>query len=84
MAQIDYHRIASEKAMAEAYEKMQEFLQSEEGKKIFPEWLDFVRYLNQQEVTIHKQTEEIKKYEDFFSTLSSLLPRQYSIHDVLG
>jgi len=83
MAQIDYAQIANEKAMAEAYEKMQEFLQSKKCKKEFPEWLDFVRYLNKQEVTIHKQAEEIKKYEDFFSTLSSLLPRQYSIHDVL-
>jgi len=83
MAQINYAQIANEKAMAEAYEKMQEFLQSKKGKKEFPEWLDFVRYLNKQEVAIHKQAEKIKKYEDFFSTLSSLLPRQYSIHDVL-
>ena len=83
MAQIDYQKMASEKAMAEAFEKMQVFLQSEEGQKIFPEWLDFVRYLNKQEVKIHKQTEQIEAYREFFETLSSFLPRKFSTSDML-
>jgi hypothetical protein len=83
MAQIDYAQIANEKAMVEAYEKMQGFLQSKKGKKEFPEWLDFVRYLNKQEVKIHKQAEEIESYKEFFGKLSSFLPRKFSVHDVL-
>jgi hypothetical protein len=83
MATIDYRRIADEKARQEAFDELMEFLETEDGKKALPNWVDLMRYLNDKEVKIKEQDKVIKEYRDFFSTLSSLLPRQFSIHDRL-
>lgn len=34
--------------------------------------------------TIKQQEEKLEKYNNFFSTLSSFLPKKSSIHDIIG
>lgn len=84
MARIDYRKIANEKAQEEAYTQFRIFLKTEKGREIFPNWLDLERYLMHEDAKIVKYETQIKEYRDFFDTLSSLLPRQFSTSDRIG
>lgn len=84
MARIDYRRIAREKAKKEAFEELQEFLKSKKGQKALPKWIELQMFFHDQEKIIKEQEEQIKKYRNFFGTLSSLLPRQSSPSDLIG
>lgn len=33
---------------------------------------------------LKEKENKIKEYENFFSMMSNLMPKQYSIHDVIG
>ncbi len=47
-------------------------------------WFDAYRHMIGMESEIREQAEKIEKYEKFFGMLSTLLPKQSSIHDVIG
>jgi hypothetical protein len=64
-----------------AVEAFREFIRSDEGLKTFPEGRDLIRHIDRQGAIIRDQNIEMKKYRDFFGTLSSLLPRQFSASD---
>lgn len=83
MAMLDHRRVTHQKALREADEKMTEFLKTSEGRKIFPDWINFVKFQDQQDDKIEQLEEEVKRYQNFFDTLSSLLPRKFTIHDKL-
>ena len=84
MARIDHAKVAREKAQEEAYVKFRQFLNTDEGRKIIPYWVDLERYFRHEEGKMIKCETQIKEYRDFFSTLSSLLPRKFSTSDRLG
>lgn len=84
MARIDYRRVAREKGKKEAIAELKEFIKTDKGRKALPNWMGLHDYIFDQENTIVNQLEEIKKYREFFGTLSSLLPRQFSASDRIG
>jgi hypothetical protein len=60
---------------------LEDFINTPEGKKALPNWVFIIRYINEKDEKLKEANKEIKKYQDFFSTLSSLLPRHFSIQD---
>jgi hypothetical protein len=68
----------------EAYELLERFLESKDGKRIFPKHKEFLDYLLLKELYIDELKEKIHQYESFFNTLKGFLPRDFSIHDPIG
>ena len=84
MARIDHRAVANQKAQEEAYVEFRKLLKTDEGRKIFPNWIDLERYLMHEDAKIVKYETQIKEYREFFNTLSSLLPRKFSTSDRIG
>ena len=84
MARIDYAAIARRKAMDEAYAELQEFLKTKKGQKALPNWVHLQSYFLDQEKKIEDQEQKIKEYRNFFSTLSSLLPKKIGTNTLIG
>jgi len=67
-----------------AYELFERFLESHDGKRIFPEHKELLDYFLLKELHIDELKEKIHQYESFFNTLKGFLPRDFSIHDKLS
>lgn len=70
--------------MKEALVTLKEFLNTNEGKKAILNWISLIEALEDKDEQINKLKEKIKKYEEFFKTLDSFLPKQNSMFDLIG
>lgn len=67
----------------------------ERGYELFCKWKDELKlnsdgdsrdlsiYIEREEKRLEELKKDLKKYEDFFRTLSNFLPKQFSIHDTI-
>jgi len=88
----DYNAEAERECQKKAYNELIEFLKLKKSLKHLPkksdayDYLisDAYDYLINREEELKEKDEKIKKYENFFKTLASFLPRESSIHDLIG
>lgn len=80
MAVIDYAEIAREKRKRENMVKLKAFIKDNYKGDILS---DGVYLIDELEQTIKKHEETIHGYQNFFTQLGRLIPRQPSIHDVI-
>jgi hypothetical protein len=80
MAYFDHAAAAYDNKCKEEYEKLKENLRkskNEEDEMLF-------KHIQKLEIQAANNRGKLKKYEKFFEMLGELLPRQSSIHDVIG
>lgn len=80
MAYFDHAKAAYDNKCEEKYEEFKEKLRTSKNEDDEMLW----NHLTKLEIKAAKNKGKIKKYEEFFQTLVELLPRQPSIHDVIG
>jgi hypothetical protein len=80
MAYYDHGAAMYDKKCEEEYEKLKENLRKSKNEE--DEML--LKHIQKLEIKAANAKGKVKKYEEFFETLQKLLPRQSSIHDVLG
>ena len=80
MAYFDHAQAAYENRCKEEYEKLKESLRKSTNED--DEML--ATHINKLEFESRKAKDKVERYEEFFKMLQSLLPRQSSIHDVIG
>ena len=83
MALYNNYEANIRKARKENFEKFME-LSSSMKDGVINEWYQAHEYIIEMENKIEQQEKEITKYKNFFGTLFSLLPKQSSIHTILG
>lgn len=84
MATIDYEKIIYENKKKDAYIELIDFLKTSKGRKALPNWTYLLDYLDDNGKKIADMEETIKEYKDFFIKLKSFLPKDHTIHDVIG
>jgi hypothetical protein len=88
MAFYDHAAEAHRQRCQDKYEELKKFITSieEKGKNKgkVSEWFLAHEHVMQMEHTINKQQKRLEEYGSFFSSLSALLPRKSSIHDIIG
>lgn len=88
MAYLDHAAEAHDKECKEKYEELKKFISSLEtkgkNKGKVSEWWPAYEHVKKMENTIERQQKKLQEYQSFFSSLSALMPRQHSIHDILG
>jgi len=80
MAYFDHAKAAYDKKCEEEYEKLKENLRKSKNEN--DEML--LKHIQKLEIRAANAKGKLKKYENFFELLGELLPRQSSIHDVIG
>lgn len=84
MAYYDHGEALRIKERAEKYEELKKFISSKDENGKINEWVLAHNHIVSLEQEMEEQKKQIEEYEKFFSMMQSLLPRQYSIHDVIG
>lgn len=88
MAHYDWAAAAHDKKCQEEYERLKKFITSieEKGKNKgkISEWFLASEHINKMEHKMEKQEKRLQEYSSFFSSMSALLPRKHSIHDIIG
>jgi hypothetical protein len=80
MAYFDHAEAERLRNQKESYEKLKAFIKTKEGS----EFLLASFHITSLEREMKEQQKELEKYQKFFATLQSFLPRQFSIHDPIG
>ena len=80
MAYFDHAQAAYDNSCKEEYEKLKENLRKSKNETDEKIW----KYMMALEHDAKIAEERITVYEKFFETLRFLLPKEHSIHDVIG
>jgi hypothetical protein len=80
MAYFDHAKAAYDNKCEEEYEKLKENLRLSKNEN--DEML--LKHIQRLEIRAANNRGKLKKYQEFFQVLGELLPRQSSIHDVIG
>jgi len=80
MAYFDHAKAAYDNKCEEKYNEFKEKLRTSKSED--DEML--LKHIQKLEIRAANAKGKLKKYEEFFQTLQSLLPRQSSIHDIIG
>ena len=80
----DHVKAARNKANREKYEELKKFITSSNKKGKLSDWFPAHEHILSMENTIERQNKQIQEYRNFFSSLSLLMPRKSSIHDIIG
>ena len=78
MAVINHEEVARQQRMNEAYSELLNFLETKKGQKYLNR-IDLEDYLREKHEELRIANEKIKKYQEFFKTLSNFLPQKSSI-----
>jgi hypothetical protein len=84
MAYYDHQESARILRNEKSYQELKEFIQTLGEDRKMNKFYPAYEHLMDMERHIKKQNEELENYKQFFGLLSSLLPRQFSIHDRIG
>jgi chromosome segregation ATPase len=68
----------------EKYDALKKHISSLDENQKLNEWYPALKHMNRMESDIVELQEKVEKYQKFFSLLSSLLPKQSTIHDIIG
>lgn len=77
---FDHAKAAYDNKCKEEYEKLKENLRKSKNEDDEMLW----KHIMKLEFEAERMKKEIEEYRKFFETLQKLLPRQSSIHDVIG
>jgi septation ring formation regulator EzrA len=77
---FDHAAAEMQRNQEESFEKLKSFIKTQEGS----EFLLASFHIQSLENEMEKQAKQIDEYRKFFATLQHFLPRQPSIHDVIG
>lgn len=69
-----------ERNQKESYDKLKAFIKTQEGN----EFLLASFHIQSMENEMERMKNKLEEYNRFFATLHHFLPRQSSIHDVIG
>ena len=83
MALYDHQQAELNLQARQSYTKLKEWLRTKEHGEKLNEFFPAVLHIEDMERTIAEQELQLKEYRNFFSSLSMLLPKQPSIHDVI-
>lgn len=77
---FDHAAAEMQRNQKESFEKLKAFIKTQEGS----EFLLASFHIQSLENELERQEKKLSEYHKFFATLQSFLPRQSSIHDVIG
>lgn len=84
MAIYDHFAAAEHKEREESYIRLKSSISSMDKNQKLNEYYPAYRHLLEMEHKIEEQQKQLKMYHEFFQSLSMLIPRQSSIHDIIG
>lgn len=84
MAYFDHQAAARQKERADKYDELKKYITSKDENGKMSEWILAHQHIVDLENELEQSKKQIEEYQNFFSTLQSLLPRVHSIHDVIG
>lgn len=83
MAYFDHAAAEQQRKEKESYEELKKFLSEPKGGKL-NKFFPALTHLNVMEHDMEKMRKRLQDYNNFFSTLRGLLPREHSVHDIIG
>ena len=84
MAYYDHGAAMRKQEELDKYIELKKHITSKDNNGKINEWVLAHFHMVDMENELKEKESKIKEYENFFSMMSNLMPRQYSIHDVIG
>lgn len=83
MAYFDHEAARRRQQSEEKFIELKKHITSKEDG-VLNEWFPAMAHITDMEKTIDEQILKIEEYQRFFSMMQKLMPRQHSIHDIIG
>lgn len=77
MALYDRAEVARKEKAKETYEKLKKYITSVDADNKVNDFLFAYNHIRDMEKTIERQSEELKRYREFFALLDKLTPRRH-------
>jgi hypothetical protein len=84
MAYYDHTEAQRKLKMKETYDALKKHLGSLDENKKTNEFMLALPHIYNMEHDMKEMKEELDRYRSFFKTLSTLMPKEFSIHDRIG
>lgn len=84
MAYYDHGAAMRKKECADKYDELKKHITSKDESGKLNEWFLAHEHILDLESKLQQQETQIEEYRSFFSLMRKLLPRESSIHDVIG
>jgi hypothetical protein len=84
MAYYDHGAAMRKKECADKYAELKKHIISKDENGKLNEWFLAHEHIVYLENKLQQQEKQIEEYRSFFSLMRNLLPRESSIHDVIG